>query len=200
MKALALRAVGADGRPRIGGGVAAQGLQRLCAGGMVGVRVSTHNHTDIAARGLVQTRQVVMVGGAGIDDDIAAFSITHQVAVGAWPCHHARIGRGQAHDVFQQCHGGICLPVKGMHNLPIGAGQSEFAERRFMLHVARHFTSQQAGARAGCPQRLLGRSAGLQDGINIGIGLQALQRANGREDDEKIARLMLDQRISRAYP
>ena len=54
--------------------------------------------------------------------------------------------------------------------------------------------------------RLAGRArgalhgAGLQHGLDIGKGLHALQRADGRKDDEKVACLVLGQGICRANP
>ena len=92
------------------------------------------------------------------------------------------------------------VPVQRVDDLPVGAHQFQLAKRRFMLHVAGFLARQPASARATGPQRFIGRCAGRQHGIDRGVGLQTLQRADGGEDDEKITRSVARQRVGRAHP
>ena len=62
--------------------------------------MGTHNHADIATGCAIQPGQVVKVCRAGVNNDVACIRIAHQIAVGAWPGHHARVGSRQAHHVF----------------------------------------------------------------------------------------------------
>ena len=67
------RAVGAEGRPRIGGLRLAQRLQRRGAGRMVGMRMGADDHADVAAGGAPQAADVVGVVRARVDHDVAAW-------------------------------------------------------------------------------------------------------------------------------
>jgi hypothetical protein len=58
----------------------------------------------------------------------------------------------------------------------------------------------QPGARAAREQRLVVDRTGLQHSVHGGVGLQPLQRADGREDDEELPRGMPRQRVGRAHP
>ena len=86
-----------------------------------------------------------------------------------------------------------------MQHLTVGRDQFELAKGRLVFHVARLFAGQQTGARATGPQRLLA-GAGGDDGIDRGVILQPLQRADGGEDDEELPRLVPRQRVGRAHP
>jgi hypothetical protein len=86
-----------------------------------------------------------------------------------------------------------------MHDLPVGADQLQLAVGHLVLHVARFLAGQPARARAARPQRLFGGSGG-QHGVHAGVLLQALQRADGREDDEELPGGVALQGIGRAHP
>ena len=85
-------------------------------------------------------------------------------------------------------------------DLAVRADQRQFAIGVLVLHVAGFAPGQQPGARATGPQRLLGGGAGLQHGVHRGVSLQPLQRADGREDDEKLAGRVAGQSVGRSYP
>ena len=140
------------------------------------------------------------VGRTRIDHDVAAERVAYPVSVGAGPCHHTRVGRGEALHIFEQGHRMIGLPIEVVHDLTIGAGQGQFAIRRFVLHVTFFFAGQPACARAAGPQRLVIDRAGIQHGLHVGKGCEALQGSNGGEDDEKVACFVAFERISRAHP
>ena len=166
---------------------------------MVRVGVGTDDGVNAAAGGVVQALQVGGVGRAGVNDGVAGGGVTDQVAVGAGPGHHARVGSGQAHHVFQQAHRLGGLPVQVMGNLPVRANQCQLAVGRVVFHITCFLTRQPARTRAGVPQRLL-TGAGRQHRVCGVKALQTLQRAKGRKDHEKIAGLVPRQGLGRADP
>ena len=115
---------------------------------MVGVRMGTHNHADVAARCSPQALNVVCIGRAWINHDVAGIRVAHQIAVGPRPGHYAGVGGRQAHQVFEQGHRLRGLPVECMQDLSVGAGECKFAIRCLMLHVACFLGCQPARARA----------------------------------------------------
>ena len=86
-----------------------------------------------------------------------------------------------------------------MHDLAVGRSQRQLAVGRIVFHVARILAAQQAGARAGNPQRLFLR-AGVQHGLDAGVLCQPFQRAQGRENHEERAGFVPRQRVQRAHP
>ena len=164
------------------------------------MRVRADNHANVAAGGQPQTLQVVGIGRAGIDDHVTRGRFAHQVAVGARAGHHAGVGCGQALQVLQQWHGPRCLPVQRVNNLPVGAGQVQLAIGAFVLHEPGLAALQQAGARAGGPQRLFVARAVGQYRIDAGIVAKALQGANRRKQHEELVCGMPRQGLRRAEP
>ena len=69
--------------------------------------MGAHNYADVAAspirvkRCAPQATQVVSIRRARVNGDVAAVGITHQIAVGAGPGHHAGVGGRQAQYVFE---------------------------------------------------------------------------------------------------
>ena len=87
-----------------------------------------------------------------------------------------------------------------MQQLPIRADQGEFAVGLLVLHVAGLPPGQQAGARTTGPQWLFGGGTGLQQRIHMGIGPEPLERADGREDDEKLSGRVARQGVGGSHP
>ena len=85
-------------------------------------------------------------------------------------------------------------------DLPVRRDQGQLAKGGFVLHVTRVVARQPTGAGATGPQRLVVHGAGLQDGIHIGKGFEAIECADGRVDHEKITRFVSGQRILWAHP
>ena len=119
------------------------------------MRVRAHNHANLAAGGAPNFFQMFWVCWAWIDHDVATVWIAHPVRVGARAGHDAGVGGREAIHIFEQGHRVIRLPIEVVHDLAIGAGQGQFAIRRFVLHVALFFACQPACARATGPQRLV---------------------------------------------
>ena len=104
-------------------------------------------------------RRCVGVVRARVDHEIAGGRVADEVAVGAGPGHHARVGRRQPHHVLEQRHRAarICQSSV-MHDLAVGARRAPV--RRTAARApcsAPPAPCQQAGARAAGPQRLLAR-------------------------------------------
>ena len=99
----------------------------------------------------------------------------------------------------QQGHGPLALPIQVVQDLPIGVEQAQLAKGRLVLHVALDFAIEESGPGAAGEQGLLA-GAGLQQRVHGGVGLQALQGADGREDDEKVAGLVPRQGVCGAHP
>ena len=158
------------------------------------------NHADVACCGTPELFQVIRVGRTRVDHDVAGVGIADQVAVGAGSGHRTGVGCRQTLHVLQQCHRRLGLPVQRVGDLPVGTYECQFTERQFMLHVAHLATRQHSGTRTTGPQRLLGGGAGLQHGIDRGVVQQALQRADGGEDDEELAGLVACQGVDRTHP
>ena len=125
----------------------AQGLQHGCARRMVGMRMGADDHVDVAACRVPELLHMGHVGWAGVDHNVAAVVVAHQVAVGAGAGHHAGVGRGQALHVAQQRDGVLGLPVQGVCGLSVRAGQGEFAKRRVVRQIVRFSPRQPTGAR-----------------------------------------------------
>ena len=162
--------------------------------------MGAHNQADVATCGAPQPIQVRRVGWAGVNGDVAGARVAHQIAVGAGPGHHARVGRGQAQQVLQERHWLLALPVQVVLDLAVRADQRQFAVGVLVLHVAGFAPGQQPGARAAGPKRLLGGGAGLQHCVHVGVALQPLQRSDGREDDEKLAGRVASQSVGGSHP
>jgi hypothetical protein len=111
---------------------------------------------------------------ARVDGDVTAHRIAHEVAVGARAGHEARVGRGEPHHVFQQRHRAFGLPGQFVHDLAARADQSQLAEWRLVLHVARLVAVHQAGARAAGEQGFIVDGAGIEHRLHGRIGLQPL--------------------------
>jgi hypothetical protein len=154
----------------------------------------------LPACGTPQALQVVVVGRAGVDGDVAGVRVAHQITVGAGAGHHAGVGGGEALQVLQQRHGLVGLPVQVVVDLPIGRDQGQLAKRGFVLHVARFVARQPTGAGAAGPKRLVVDGAGLKDRIHTGKCFEAVECADGRKDDEELAGCMAVQRVLWANP
>ena len=85
-------------------------------------------------------------------------------------------------------------------DLPVGRDQGQFAKGRFVLHISRFVARQPTCSGAAGPQRLVVDGAGLQDGIHMGKGFEAIECADGRVDHEKITRFVAGQRVRWAHP
>ena len=158
------------------------------------------NQPDIAARRLPQTLNVFRLVGPRVNGDVTCVRVAHEITVGAGAGHGARVGRRQAHHVFQKTYGSVGAPIEVVHDLPVGADQFQLAIRLLVLHITLFAAFQKSGARATGPQRLLGGGDGVQYGGHRGKRLQALQCADGREDDEKVAVLVALQGVHRPHP
>ena len=77
---------------------------------MVGVRMGAGNPANVAAAGLPQAFGVGIVLGAGVDHAKARAGLAHDVAVGARPCHKARVGHREAQHMRQERHRRGVLP------------------------------------------------------------------------------------------
>ena len=76
------------------------------------MRVGAHNGFDLPACGTPQALQVLVVGGARVDGDVAGVRVTHQITVGAGAGHHPGVGGREALHVLQQRDGLVGLPVQ----------------------------------------------------------------------------------------
>ena len=135
------------------GSRAAQGLQRLGTGRMIGVGMRANNLANVTARRLPQPLQVPGVIRAGVDGDVTGVRVSYQVAVGARARHRAGVGRGEANHVFEQTHRRVGAPIQVMHDLAIRADQFQLAKalRLFVFHEALFMAVHQATARATGP-------------------------------------------------
>ena len=143
---------------------------------------------------------MLSVGRAGVNGDVACVGVTHQVAVGAGAGHHTGVGRGEAHHVFQKRHRLQRIPVKVVHDLAVRADHFQLSVGVLVLHVAGFLAAHKACAWTTRPQRLFVGGTDIQYILHGGIGLQPLQRTNGREDNKKVFGLVPGQRVGGAHP
>lgn len=121
-KRLLARAVGADGRPMMGAGMAGEqdhGLQRRGTRRVIGVGMGAHDVADIAAGGIVQALQMFGIVRSGVDGDIAGVRIADQIAVGAGAGHHAGVGAVRRIR-FLRSGTAFKLPVEMVGGLAVG--------------------------------------------------------------------------------
>ena len=94
----------------------------------------------------------------------------------------------------------IGLPIEVVHDLAIGTGERQFAIGRFVFHVALFFARQPSCSGAAGPQWLVVDGAGIEHGLHIGKWREALQGANGGENDEEVTSFMALERIDGTDP